>query len=133
MTGDLGIQIAPGRAMLEHGVDSVHHLFGPGASYGPDPSKTWTELFDESDLWAHGVLLGADDRTDGTAVENVTWARIKASLLRTNPSRTHRLTRRFPNPSTPARNSGWSAFVEFFSSTLHYAAAPATTHPAPKP
>ena len=33
-----------------------------------------------SDLWAHGILLGADGGTDGTAVESVTWARIKASL-----------------------------------------------------
>ncbi len=59
-------------------VDGVHHLFGPGALY--DPSKTWTELFDESDLWAHGILLPANGRTDGTAVESITWGRIKASL-----------------------------------------------------
>ena len=59
-------------------VDSVHHLFGPGASY--DPSKTSTGLFRESDLWAHGILLGADGGSDGTAVESVTWGRIKASL-----------------------------------------------------
>ena len=44
---------------------------------GPDDS--WEgELV--SDLWAHGILLGADGATDGTGVENVTWARIKASL-----------------------------------------------------
>ena len=54
-------------------VDRLHFLFGPDASWNR-PSM-WT-----SDQWAHGILLGADGGTEGTAVESVTWARIKASL-----------------------------------------------------
>ena len=53
--------------------DRIHCLFGPDASWGQP--HIWT-----SDRWAHGSLLGADGGTDGTAVESITWARIKASL-----------------------------------------------------
>ena len=52
--------------------DRAHALFGPDAS--------WENLGGTSDLWAIGILLGANGGTDGTAVESVTWARIKASL-----------------------------------------------------
>ena len=45
---------------------------------GPDDS--WEGGSRGSDLWAHGILLGADSGTDGTGVESVSWARIKASL-----------------------------------------------------
>ena len=48
-------------------------LFGPDASYGQN------YVF-EVDLWAHGILLGADGGSDGSAVESVAWGRIKASL-----------------------------------------------------
>ncbi|MCY3761171.1 MAG: hypothetical protein OXH50_07960, partial [Gemmatimonadetes bacterium] len=54
-------------------VDRLHFLFGPDASW--EQPLIWM-----SDLWAHGILLGAASGTEGTAVENVTWARIKASL-----------------------------------------------------
>ena len=53
--------------------DRAHDLFGPDASW--DRPLIWA-----SDHWAHGILLGADGGTSGTAVESVTWARIKASL-----------------------------------------------------
>ena len=53
--------------------DLIHWLFGPDASWGQPKIRT-------SDRWAHGILLGADGGTDGTAVERTTWARIKASL-----------------------------------------------------
>ena len=33
-----------------------------------------------SDQWAHGILLGSDGGTEGTAIESITWAHIKASL-----------------------------------------------------
>ena len=56
--------------------DRYHDLLGPGASY----DGSLQQLSAESDLWAHGILLGADGGTDGTAVESVSWARIKASL-----------------------------------------------------
>ena len=46
--------------------------------FGPDASRDQLYSY-ESDLWASGILLGADG-TDGTAVESVSWARIKASL-----------------------------------------------------
>ena len=46
------------------------------ALYGPD--SEW-EL-DRSDFLAHGILLGADHRTGETAVESLTWGRIKAGL-----------------------------------------------------
>ena len=55
--------------------DCLHQLFGPDASSDRD-----RDLMRTSDLWAHGILLGADGGTDGTAVESTTWARIKASL-----------------------------------------------------
>ena len=42
--------------------------------FGPDEANL------VSDLWANGVLVGADGGTAGTAVESTTWARIKASL-----------------------------------------------------
>ena len=54
-------------------VDRSHDLFGPDASW--DKPLIWS-----SDPWAHGILLGADGGTEGTAVESVTWGRIKASL-----------------------------------------------------
>ena len=50
-------------------------LFGPDASR----DQSYVSYVYESDLWASGILLGADG-TDGTAVESVSWARIKASL-----------------------------------------------------
>ena len=55
-------------------VDRWHGLFGPGLMYdqpmvGP-----------VSDLWARGILLGAGSPADDTAVENVSWGRIKATL-----------------------------------------------------
>ena len=53
--------------------ESAHYLFGPDASFDD-------ELFFDSDNWAHGILLGADHRTGDTAVERVTWGRIKAGL-----------------------------------------------------
>ena len=53
---------------------SLHYLLGPDASFEKDDFFLW------SDTWAHGILLGADGRTDDSAVESVTWARIKASL-----------------------------------------------------
>ena len=54
-------------------IESVHYLYGPDASRDKNLGRT-------SDLWAHGILLGADVGTGGTAVESTTWARIKASL-----------------------------------------------------
>lgn len=33
-----------------------------------------------SDLWARGILTGAGGPEEGTAVNSVSWARIKASL-----------------------------------------------------
>ena len=54
-------------------VDRLHFLFAPDASW--EQPLTWM-----SDLWGHGILLGANSGSDGTAVENVTWARFKASL-----------------------------------------------------
>ena len=53
--------------------DRVHSLLGPDASR--------ENLGPTSDLWAHGILVDAEGRTDDTAVESVTWARIKASLF----------------------------------------------------
>ena len=55
--------------------DRAHVLLGPDASFD-EPDK----LAYESNLWAQGILLGADGRTDGTPVESVSWGRIKASL-----------------------------------------------------
>lgn len=55
--------------------DSLHQLFGPDASL--DRNR---DLMRTSDLWAHGILLGADDDSGGTSVETVSWARIKAGL-----------------------------------------------------
>ena len=46
--------------------------------FGPDADRDQMYPF-ESHMWASGILLGADG-TDGTAVESVSWARIKASL-----------------------------------------------------
>ena len=54
-------------------------LFGPDAS-ALSLEDYFSKLFFESDLWARGILLGADGRTDDAAVESVTWGRIKASL-----------------------------------------------------
>ena len=54
-------------------VDCLHFMLGPDASW--DHSSNMT-----SDRWAHGILLGADSGTDGTSVESVSWACIKASL-----------------------------------------------------
>ncbi len=56
--------------------DSIHALFGPEASFG----LPGVDVFWESDLWARGILLGSDNPTGDTAVESVSWARIKASL-----------------------------------------------------
>ena len=53
--------------------DRYHHLSGPDESW--EGGGSWV-----SDLWAHGILLPAERGTDGSAVESVTWARIKASL-----------------------------------------------------
>ena len=55
--------------------DRVHGLFGPDAAWdmGGDLSR-------RSDHWAQGILLGEDGPAGGTAVESVTWGRIKASL-----------------------------------------------------
>ena len=55
--------------------DRAHVLLGPDASFD-EPDK----LAYESNLWAQGILLGADGRTHGTPVESVSWGRIKASL-----------------------------------------------------
>ena len=52
--------------------DNWLELFGPGAE---DHFYT-----DESSVWASGILLGADRRTGDTAVESLTWGRIKAGL-----------------------------------------------------
>ncbi len=69
--------------------DEYHEDLGPAEGYldlfGPDASALSLEdyfpkLFFESDLWARGILLGADGRTDDTAIESLTWAHIKASL-----------------------------------------------------
>ena len=54
-------------------IESVHYLYGPDAARDKNLGRT-------SDLWAHGILLGADGGTDGTAVERTSWGRIKASL-----------------------------------------------------
>ena len=53
--------------------DRSHRLLGSDASW--ESLAWWT-----SDRWAHGILLGADGGTGGTAIERTTWARIKASL-----------------------------------------------------
>lgn len=55
--------------------DRVHGLFGPDAAWdmGGDLSR-------RSDHWAQGILLGEDSPAGGTAVESLTWGRIKASL-----------------------------------------------------
>ena len=53
--------------------DRYHLLSGPGDSW--EGGGSWV-----SDLWAHGILLGADSGTDGTSVETVSWGRIKPSL-----------------------------------------------------
>ena len=57
--------------------NSIHSVLGPEASFGEDNPN-----FFMSDNWAHGILLGADRRSGDTAVESVTWGRIKASLLK---------------------------------------------------
>ena len=63
------------------GADRIRDLLGPDASFGENfLSDYYPKLFWASDLWAREILLGADDRTDGTVVESVSWARIKASL-----------------------------------------------------
>ena len=54
-------------------IESVHYLYGPDASRGKNLGRV-------SDGWAHGILLGADGGTDGTAAERTSWGRIKASL-----------------------------------------------------
>ena len=53
--------------------DHKFSLFGPDAT--PGSGADWF-----SHLWAQGILLGADGRTDGTTAESLSWARIKASL-----------------------------------------------------
>ena len=54
--------------------DRYHDLFGPDESW--ESLAWWT-----SDRWAHGILLAQMVVTvGGTAVESITWARIKASL-----------------------------------------------------
>ena len=52
--------------------DSLHGL------YSSDEDDAWGE--DASDLWARGILTGAGSPVEGTAVNSVSWARIKASL-----------------------------------------------------
>ena len=59
--------------------DGYLDLFGPDAS-GLTSEDYFRKLFFESDLWARGILLGAGGRTGDTAVENLSWGRIKASL-----------------------------------------------------
>ena len=59
--------------------DGYFDLFGPDAS-GLNLEDYFSKLFFESDLWARGILLGAEGGTAGTAVESLSWARIKASL-----------------------------------------------------
>ena len=54
--------------------DSWYGLFGPDASYDNG------EIFSTSDLWAHGILVGADGRTGDTAVKTVSWGGVKANL-----------------------------------------------------
>ena len=56
--------------------DRIHSLLGPDGSWEMDADLIW-----RSDHWAQGILLGADDGTESTAVERATWARIKASLF----------------------------------------------------
>ena len=56
--------------------DCLHQLFGLDASL--DRNR---DLIKTSDLWAHGILLGADGGTDDTAVENVTWGPHQGQLV----------------------------------------------------
>ena len=56
--------------------DRYHDLLGPNASY----NGSLQQLSVESDLWARGILVGTEYPTGGTAVESVSWGRIKASL-----------------------------------------------------
>ena len=51
---------------------SIHGL------YSSDEDDAWGE--NASDLWARGILTGAGGPEEGTAVNSVSWARIKASL-----------------------------------------------------
>ena len=62
----------PGSDPLRPG--RIHSVFGPAASWEDK------ELTFESDNWAHGILLGTDGSADGTPVEGVSWAGIKAAL-----------------------------------------------------
>ncbi len=57
--------------------DRYHDLLGPDASYDDGSLQ---QLSVESGLWARGILDEAKDPPEGTAVQNVSWARIKASL-----------------------------------------------------
>lgn len=50
--------------------DSLHGLYASEDAWGSDAS----------DLWVRGVLVGAGDPVENTAVNGVSWARIKASL-----------------------------------------------------
>ena len=53
--------------------ESMHGLFGM--------EDGWEQGgFNASDLWARGILTGAGSPVEGTAVNSVSWARIKASL-----------------------------------------------------
>lgn len=52
--------------------DSGHNLLGASISS--------EDLWWESDLWAHGILVGSDSLSGDTAVESESWARIKASV-----------------------------------------------------
>ncbi len=79
--------LSPGRtmgfsmSMTDKDEDPGRGQFLPDRSHalnGPDAS--WENLSWTSDLWADGILLGAGGRIDGTAVESITWGRIKASL-----------------------------------------------------
>ena len=61
-------------------IESLHELLGPDATYSQDYSSDYRRQILESDLWASGILLGADNDRDGTAIKSVSWARIKASM-----------------------------------------------------
>ncbi len=57
--------------------DNLHSLFGPDGSWDLGSDLGW-----RSDHWAQGILLGPGGRTEATAVESLSWARIKSSLSR---------------------------------------------------
>ena len=54
-------------------------LFNTKSAHGLSPTAFLQEKWDSSN-WSEGLLVGAGSRANDTAVRDVTWGRIKASL-----------------------------------------------------